>query len=94
MVDPLNPAASIGLSLFSVTKAAIQTQGVDILMESDGLGIATGNPVTNLVPLTNDDYGMRQFLYPTLSAANVPEPSTVILFLLAFTMLLNNRMRT
>lgn len=94
LVDPLNPAASVGLSLFSVTKAAIQTQGVDILMESDGLGIATGNPVTNLVPLTNDDYGMRQFLYPTLSAANVPEPSTVILFLLAFTMLLNNRMRT
>jgi hypothetical protein len=94
LVDPLNPAASVGLSQFSVTKAAIQTPGVDILMESNGLGISTGNPVTNLVPLTNDDYGMRQFLYPTLFSANVPEPSTVILFLLAFIMLFNNRMHT
>lgn len=93
LVNPLNPAASVGLSLFSVTKAAVQTQGVDILMESFGLGIASGNPVTNLVPLTNDDYGMRQFLYPTLSVASVPEPSTVILFILAFTILLKNRMR-
>lgn len=94
LVDPLNPAASVGLSLYSVTKAAIQTQGVDILMESDGLGISSGNPATNLVPLTNDDYGMRQFLYPTLFAAQVPEPSTSLLFILALIMLLNNRIRT
>jgi len=93
LVNPINPAASAGLSLYSVTKAAVQTQGVDILMESDGLGISSGNPVTNLVPLTNDEYGIRQFLYPTLSVASVPEPSTVVLFIMAFTILLKNRMR-
>jgi hypothetical protein len=49
-------------------------------MESNGLGIASGNPITNLFPLTNDEYGMRQFLYPTLSA--VPEPSALSLALL------------
>lgn len=53
------------------------TPGVNILMESFGLGIASGNPVGGLFPLTNDDYGTRQFLYP--SAAPVPEPATVLL---------------
>jgi hypothetical protein len=48
---------------------------VNILMESNGLGIAAGNPVTELVPLRNDDYGTRQFLYPML----IPEPSTLAL---------------
>jgi hypothetical protein len=96
LVDPLNPAASVGLTQFSpsiVTTAAIQTPGIDILMESRGLGISPDNPVTNLVPLTNDDYGMRQFLYPTLHAAKVPEPSTLILLLSAFMLLLYKRQR-
>jgi hypothetical protein len=51
-------------------------------MESRGLGIAAGNPVTNLTPLTNDDYGTRQFLYP------VPEPSTLLLALAALVAIL------
>jgi hypothetical protein len=46
-------------------------------MESEGLGIAIGNPESNLVPLTNDDYGIRQFLYPSLTS--VPEPLTLVL---------------
>ena len=68
LVNPLNPAASGGLSLFQVADAdpGIDTPGVNILMESNGLGIAVGNPVTELVPLRNDDYGTRQFLYPEL----------------------------
>lgn len=63
-VDPLNPGASVGLQRYNVTNASIQTTGVNILMESNGLGIASGNPVGNLFPLSNDDYGTRQFLYP------------------------------
>ena len=79
LVNPLNPGASVGLSLFTVANGdpGIDTPGVDILMESEGLGIAPGNPVTNLVPLTNDDYGIRQFLYPSLQ--QVPEPLTLLL---------------
>ncbi|MGI9456328.1 MAG: hypothetical protein ACR2NU_07180 [Aeoliella sp.] len=79
-VNPLNPAASIGLSLFQVNDAnpGIDTPGVDILMESSGLGIATGNPITELVPLKNDDYGTRQFLYPSV----IPEPATSVLAVL------------
>lgn len=74
LVDPLNPANS-PFSLFTVPKAdpGVDTPGVDILMESKGLGIAPGNPVSNLAPLSNDDYGGRQFLYPFVS---VPEPSS------------------
>ena len=49
-------------------------------MESRGLGISAGNPVTNHVPLTNDEYGTRQFLYPSASA--VPEPGTLMLLTL------------
>jgi hypothetical protein len=71
MVNPLNPGASAGLSRFTVNTTA--TAGVDILMESQGLGISAGNPMTNLVPLTNDDYGTRQFLYP----AFIPEPAVL-----------------
>ena len=47
-------------------------------MESNGLGIAAGNPVTNLTPLSNDDYGTRQFLYSV-----VPEPVTLSLIFVA-----------
>ena len=76
-VNPLNPAASPGLQRYSIGGAST-TPGVDILMESRGLGIAAGNPVTNPVPLTNDDYGTRQFLYPSLRG-QVPEPDTLAL---------------
>ena len=41
-------------------------------MESSGLGISLGNPASNLVPLRNDDYGMRQFLYPSLTFDFLP----------------------
>ena len=79
LVNPLNPSASVGLSLYTVANGnpGVKTPGVDILMESQGLGIAPGNPVTNLIPLTNDDYGIRQFLYPSLQ--QVPEPLTLLL---------------
>ena len=65
LVDPLNPANS-PFSLFAVPNAnpGVDTPGVNILMESGGLGIAPGNPVSNLAPLSNDDYAGRQFLYP------------------------------
>ena len=69
MVNPLNPAASVGLSLHTVAAGSpgIGTTGVNILMESFGLGGQFGN----LTPLSNDDYGGRQFLYPF-----IPEPAT------------------
>jgi len=75
LVNPLNPAASAGLSLFQVANGdpGVDTAGVNILMESNSLGIGPGNLVTVLVPLRNDDYGIRQFLYP------IPEPSTLML---------------
>jgi len=84
LVNPLNPAASAGLSQFAsgtVGNGApgLESPGVDLLMETEGLGIAPGNPVTNLTPLTNDDYGMRQFLYPS----QIPEPSGIVLLALA-----------
>lgn len=79
LVNPLNPAAS-PLARFTVPFAnpGTTTPGVNILMESNGLGIAAGNPVTNLTPLVNDDYGTRQFLYPF-----VPEPNGFWLLLCA-----------
>lgn len=65
LVDVKNPANS-PLSVYTVVDGdpGIDTFGVDILMESSGLGIGPSNPVTDLVPLRNDDYGTRQFLYP------------------------------
>jgi hypothetical protein len=78
LVDPLNPSASEGLSRGTAAYAnpGVLTPGVDLLMESRGLGLAPGNPITNLVPLTNDDYGTRQFLYP--DAQPVPEPAGLL----------------
>ena len=72
MVNPMNPAASVGLSLFTVNNGApgIDTPGVNILMESQGLGGQFGN----LTPMSNDDYGGRQFLYPF-----IPEPATAVM---------------
>ena len=78
LVNPLNPAASpLALYTVSAGNPGIGTAGVDILMEAQGLGIAIGNPITNLFPLTNDEFGMRQFLYPSLQ--RVPEPVTLLL---------------
>lgn len=74
LVDPLDPAASSGLQRYTLLQADVD--GVDILMESNGLGISPGNPVTNLFPLANDDYSMRQFLYPSLTR-EVPAPGTL-----------------
>lgn len=90
LVDPFDPSASVGLTQFTAGivdngSPGLDSPGVNILMESEGLGIAAGNPVTSLVPLTNDDYGTRQFLYPSLSAA-VPEPGSI--FLLSIGMML------
>ncbi len=73
IVDPLDPANSLGLSIYSVPSANFALAGVDILMESNGLGLSVNNSLSELFPLRNDDYGMRQYLYPSLSA--VPEPS-------------------
>ncbi len=71
LINPLDPddIAGSGLSLFSVANGdpGIDTPGVAILMESNNAG---GFPIG----LRNDDYAMRQFLYPQLSA--VPEPSS------------------
>ncbi|MCC7487422.1 MAG: hypothetical protein IT529_20810 [Burkholderiales bacterium] len=75
-VNPLDPAAS-PLSVY--TNPSVGTAGVNLLMEHFNLGISTGNPVTSLVPLTNDEFGVRQFLYPEL--APVPEPRTYALVL-------------
>jgi hypothetical protein len=73
LVDPLNPALS-PLAIYNIARvgdpSGVGTAGIDILMESNGLGIAAGNPINSLVPLKNDDFGMRQFLYPV-----VPEPT-------------------
>jgi len=77
LVNPLNPAASFGLQRFLIQQADVNA--VDILMESNGLGISPANPVTNLLPLANDDYSMRQFLYPSL-----PEPGTLALLSVVF----------
>jgi hypothetical protein len=78
LVNALDPGASL-LGRYTVPfgNPGTTTPGVNILMESRGLGIAAGNPVTNPVPLTNDDYGTRQFLYPSVTV--VPEPSTLTL---------------
>ena len=82
LVNPLDPAAS-PLALYTVADAdpGIDTPGVNILMESNGLGIAAGNPVSDPLPLRNDDFGTRQFLYPSLNL--IPEPSTYCLLLTA-----------
>lgn len=98
LVNPLDPSNSPGLTQFVAGTVAngdpgIDTPGVDILMESQGLGIAAGNPVTNLVPLQNDDYGGRQFLYPTLANISIPEPATGGLILFGIAGLAKRRRR-
>lgn len=91
LVNPLDPSNSVGLSLYNVPNDAtgIDFPGVDILMES-------AIPATyflNGASLSNDDFGTRQFLYPSLTA--VPEPSTFALTAPAFiALLLRRRKRT
>ncbi len=77
LVNPLNPAASTGIGLYNVLNGqpGTKTPGVNILMESQGLGGQFGN----LAPLSNDDYGGRQFLYPSLNMTVVPESATFAL---------------
>lgn len=77
-VNPLDPSNSAGLARYSIGSAT-SVAGVDLLMESRGLGIAPGNPVDNPSPMTNDEYGTRQFLYPSLTP--VPEPGTALMWL-------------
>jgi hypothetical protein len=76
LVNPLDPSRSVGLARYAIG-AASTAAGVNLLMESRGLGISAANPVGNLQPLTNDEFATRQFLYPTL--APVPEPGTALL---------------
>jgi len=76
-VNVLNPAAS-PLNIFDIGNAT-NIAGVDMLMQSFGLGIEASNPVGGGNPLRNDDYGMRQFLYPFVE---VPEPGTLGLLIL------------
>jgi hypothetical protein len=82
LVNPLDPANSPGLSLYSIPPSVFAMAGVNLLMESNGLGISAGNPITNLFPLTNDEFGTRQFLYPI---AAVPEPTSLSLVILGGT---------
>lgn len=78
LVTPMNPAASpLGVYNVPASNPGIRTQGVDILMESRGLGIAQSNPTEELFPLRADDYGTRQFLYPSL--VRIPEPVGLML---------------
>ncbi len=74
LVNPLDPAASSALTVYSIDAATFGLSGIDLLMESNGLGVGPTNPLGSLVPLTNDEYGIRQFVYPSLMS--VPEPST------------------
>lgn len=76
LVNPVNPAAS-PLQLYDVPDNSLgfDAPGVNLLLEANGLGIAAGNNLGNLFPLTSDEYGMRQFLYPQ----PVPEPRKVVL---------------
>ncbi len=64
-IDPLDPdnISAAGLSLYQVADAnpGLDAPGALILMESNDAG---GLPAT----LHNDDYAMRQFLYPSVAA--------------------------
>jgi hypothetical protein len=76
LVNPLDPSGSALLARYSIGSASTAA-GVDLLMESNGLGISAANPVGNPQPLTNDEFGTRQFLYPSLTP--VPEPASLLL---------------
>ncbi len=91
LVNPLDPSNSLGLARYTIGNGTTGEAGVDLLMESFGLGISAANPLTNLDPLMNDEYGVRQFLYPSL--APVPEPSTVLMSLAGLAVLWQARRR-
>ena len=80
-VNPFDPVNSVGLASYTIAPQVFAVPGIDILMESNGLGVSGANPLSNLYPLSNDDYGTRQYLYPTA----VPEPSTLALALVGGT---------
>jgi len=82
LVDPLDPSGSAGLQRYSIGSSTTAA-GVNLLMESRGLGISAALPLGTAVPLTNDEYGTRQFLYPELQRAELPEPGSVALVGLA-----------
>jgi hypothetical protein len=65
-VNPFDPSQS-DLNLYTVVNGSpgLDSPGVNLLMESQGLGVSIENPAWSLVPLTNDEYAMRQFLYPS-----------------------------
>jgi hypothetical protein len=67
-INPFDPSAS-SLNLYTVVDGSpgLDSPGVNLLMESNGLGVGGDNPASRLVPLTNDEYAMRQFLYPSLT---------------------------
>ena len=77
LVNPLNPGLSPGLRVVNPPPAngnpGVDTPGVNILMESAIPGALFGQDF----PLQNDDFGTRQFLYP--STTPVPEPAGVLL---------------
>lgn len=80
LVDPLDPSGSAGLHRYNIGNGTTQVAGIDLLMESWGVGIGPTNPLSNPVPLTNDEYGTRQFLYPELQAlVELPEPASLAL---------------
>ncbi len=88
LVNPFDPSAS-PLSLFDVPNAdpGIDTLGVDILMESSIPFSLLGDSL----PLRNDDFGGRQFLYPFVL---IPEPSSLLLLSTGLIVLFRYRMRT
>ena len=88
LVNVYDPSASLGLTQYAgLTGSEFSTAGVDILMESYGVGVGPTNPLSNLVPLTADDYGTRQFLYPFIKPTSVPEPSSLSLFVFGLALL-------
>ncbi len=72
-VNALDPSQS-ALNTYKVPTGnpGLGTPNVDILMESNIPVVLLPN--SDIIPLSNDDFGSRQFLYPELSA--VPEPGT------------------
>ncbi|MBB6431550.1 M57 family metalloprotease [Algisphaera agarilytica] len=68
LVNPLNPADSAGLSLYTVPNSSqgVDAPGVDILMESNIPSVFFSQ---GYAELQNDDFGGRQFLYPELERA-------------------------
>jgi hypothetical protein len=89
LVDPYNPAGS-PLRRYTVTSGdpGLGTAGVNLLMESNGTGLP-GNPLSSLVPLTNDEYGTRQFLYP--SVTYVPEAGVSGMAVVAMVVMMRRR---